>query len=131
VSSALASKQAKADTFGFGSGEILVEAEQAGPGQQVIRDAAAVSHAVLIAKSTDGKLATPVSLAEKSIFLGRLRPPLKRSEIRDAGIGLMGDEQLESCPSASLNGSQARRWGSSRRAMARRLPASCSDRHGQ
>ena len=56
---------------------------------------AVVSQAVLMAKSAEGRLVSPVSLSVADQFLGAAPAALEGFEVGDVGVGLVGDEHLE------------------------------------
>ena len=91
-------QQAVAEPFGFGAGEVAVEAEHSGPGEQVVRDEHEVSHAVLIANRAEGRFAKPGVFGVADLSFGAASARGRALRGRRCRGRAVGDEHLEAVP---------------------------------
>ena len=110
--------QPVAQGLGFGHGQLAVQQQPLGPAGEVLGGKDQFQPDSVAAPQVEGRVARPVALAARMRSSTRARWRCRNSKVLRSGW-LVGEEDLEACPSRSVKRSWAPGWASSRRQIAR------------
>src|ERR671918_285287 len=91
-------QQAVAEAFGFGPGEVAVEGEQPGPGEQVAGDEGELNPSLVDGEGGGGQVGQPSVFGVADATLGTAASPVEGFEVGDVVVGQVGNAVLVAVP---------------------------------